>query len=174
MKVRLPIVVLDWCEKSTFFNFFLDGWKLWIFQWEVCYRMISTLCLPTICPIIHTYSSDISFRTASSWTKWSWTFCCKVDGLQCTGGRGTVHHQPPPVWDHPPSCPHPPHTLTLPASLAGMCPWNMCNFPLKLEGPEPWKAPQVLAVRCAAAALLHAWPLCCKAPTAERHTTTRL
>lgn len=40
-----------------------------------------------------------------------------------------------------------PSLLFLPffPSLAGMCPWNMCNFSLKLEGPEPWKAPQVSA-----------------------------
>lgn len=53
--------------------------------------------------------------------------------------RGTVHHQPPPVRDRP--LPHPAALL----SLAGMCPWIMCNFPLKLEGSEPWKAPQVRA-----------------------------
>ncbi len=142
VKVRLLTVGADISRKQDFRSqdttvmISPDGFKKMVtLRRHILHSMNSTPRLPT--PSCQTAS--VLFRAASGSTEWSRTFCCKVDGLHRAGGRGTVHHQPPPVWDHPP----PP--LVLP-SHAGMCPWNMCNFPLKLEGPEPWKAPQVLGL----------------------------
>lgn len=51
-----------------------------------------------------------------------------------------VHHRPHPELE-PLVPPHPSPSLGLLAFI-----WNMCYFPFKLGGPEPWRAPQVSVV----------------------------
>lgn len=127
-----------------------EGYKLWILQGEIV-----TMCHPhSEQPESHT---ELSYPSSNQTVRWSQTVWAVeqpaagpndpepsvVKWMACNAQEEEAQSIISLLL-----CETNPLLLSIPpsssSSVAGMCPWNMCNFPLKLGGPEPWKAPQVL------------------------------